>query len=181
MHLKALGFPLNCCETRGYPGWFSDICILMWKKSMGTSHTIFLNGRKVVLREMSIDCPKAVWDLSVLHWAGSYSSSTCCPFFFFLVMSLGKVPPFYLVLVVPEVWTCEHYKVAVEWPQRLLCPTTNTCIQSKKFPLFCSLGSAITLGQHTVPGRAVVLMLLLSVLFYTHFFVVLLPIHSIRS
>lgn len=28
-YLKALCFPLKFCETRGYPGWFSDTSLLM--------------------------------------------------------------------------------------------------------------------------------------------------------
>lgn len=164
-------------------GRFQTSLLLCEGKACVGPIAILLNERKVVLREMSVVCPKAVWDLSGLHWAGSYFS-TCCWFGDFLVMSLGKVSPIYLVLVVPQMWTFEHYKAAVEWSQRwvsLRAPPLTHAFRLTSSCHSCSLGSAMTLGQHAVPGRAVVLMLLLSVLFYTHFFVVFLPIHSIWS
>ena len=171
IHLKVLGFPLNYCETRGYPGLFSDISILTWRKSLRNSHSR-PSEWKTSSEGNGCSLPQ-----SCLKFISPVLSRILLFFyvvpFLFLVMSLGKVTPFYLILVVPQVRTFEHYKVAVEWPQgwvSLPAPPLTPAFRLTSSHCSCSQGFATTLGQYAVPGRAIVLMLLLSLLFYIHFF-----------
>lgn len=180
MHLKALALHLNCWETGGCPGFghlysyvrekhvYFPYHPSKWEKSSSEGNVCSL--------------PQAVWDLSGLYWAGSYSSSTCCAFFFGNVFGEGAA--FLPGSSSPTSMNFEHHKAAVEWLQRcvsLLAPPLTHALRLTRSHCSWSVGSAIASGQRAVPGRAVVLMLLLSVLFYTHFVVVLLPIHTICS
>lgn len=99
MHLKASGFPLNCCETRGYSGWFSDISILIGRKSLVTSHSHPLEWKKNSSGGNVCSLPQ-----SCLRFISPALGRIfyMLPFFFFFVISLAKVSSFYLVLVVPQ-------------------------------------------------------------------------------
>lgn len=150
VQLKVLGFPLNCCKTRGYAGWFSDISILKWRKSMGTFHSHPSEWKKSHSEEnvcsLPQSCLRFIWPV-----LGRILLFDTLPFFLIIFgRSLGKVPSFYLVLLVPQVWTFEHYKVTVEWPQKMsvvTCPTTNVRSDWTSSHCFCSLDSAIALAS----------------------------------